>query len=139
MYVYTSSRVLNQNVPFTDEAATKWYKQSVIFEDFDSKGPMDLFDDYDNVSSFDTLSMSTDNENTQGRSEEHDGLQLQGQGIEEDGQDLQDWTAQNINELHIEPPREREQSLPLANSTRSDASLSTNHILHGGQQMDNQR
>jgi hypothetical protein len=26
VYVYTNSRVFNQNVPFTDEAATEWYK-----------------------------------------------------------------------------------------------------------------
>jgi hypothetical protein len=90
VYVYTNSRVLNQNVPFTDEAATKWYRQSVVSEDSNSEGPTDLFDDYDDVSDFDTPNMSTDNENIQGRSEEQDGLQLQGQGIGEDGRDLQD-------------------------------------------------
>jgi hypothetical protein len=99
---------------------------------------VDLFDDYKDVSDFDTPSMSIDNENTQGRSEEHDRLQLQGQGIGEDGRDLQDWAAQNVNEPHVELPREREQSLPPANSIGGDASLSTNHILHGGQQVDNQ-
>jgi hypothetical protein len=77
VYVCTNSRVLNQNVPFTDEAATEWYRQSIVSEDSDSKGPVDLFDDYDNVFDFDTPSLSTDNENTQGRSEEQDGLQLQ--------------------------------------------------------------
>jgi hypothetical protein len=30
VYVYTNSRVLNQNVPFTDEAATEWYRQTVV-------------------------------------------------------------------------------------------------------------
>jgi hypothetical protein len=70
VYVYTNSRVLNQNVPFTDEAATKWYKQIVVSEDSDSEGPMDLFDDYDDVSDFDTPNMSIDDENTQRRSEE---------------------------------------------------------------------
>jgi hypothetical protein len=79
VYVYTNSRVLNQNVPFTDEAATKWYRQSVVSEDSDSKGPADLFDDYNDVSDFDTPSVSTDDENIQGQSEEQDGLQLQGQ------------------------------------------------------------
>jgi hypothetical protein len=69
VYVYTNSRVLNQNVPFTDEAATEWYRQTVVSEDFDSKGPADLFDDYDDVSDFDTPNMSMDNEITQGRSE----------------------------------------------------------------------
>jgi hypothetical protein len=39
---------------------------------------------------------------------------------------------------HIEPPRESKQSLLLANSTGGDASLSTNPILHGGQEVDNQ-
>jgi hypothetical protein len=34
--------------------------------------------------------------------------------------------------------REREQSLPPANSIGGDASLSTNPILHGGQEVDNQ-
>jgi hypothetical protein len=43
-----------------------------------------------------------------------------------------------VNEPHIEPPREREQSLLPANSTGGDASLSTNPILHGGQEVDNQ-
>jgi hypothetical protein len=38
VYVHTNSRVLNQNVMFTDEAAMEWYKQIVVFEDFD---PMD--------------------------------------------------------------------------------------------------
>jgi hypothetical protein len=42
VYVYTNSRVLNQNVPFTDEAATEWYRQSVVFEDSDSEGLADL-------------------------------------------------------------------------------------------------
>jgi hypothetical protein len=75
VYVYTNSRVLNQNVPFTDEAATKWYRQTVISEDSDFEGPADLFDDYDDVSNFDTPNMSINDENTQGRSEEQDGLQ----------------------------------------------------------------
>jgi hypothetical protein len=42
VYVYTNSRVLNQNVPFTDEAATEWHRQIVVSEDFDSEGPADL-------------------------------------------------------------------------------------------------
>jgi hypothetical protein len=90
VYVYTNSRVLNQNVPFTDEAATEWYKQTIVSEDSNSEGPADLFDDYDDVSDFGTPNMSIDNENTQGRSEEQDRLQHQVQGIGEDGQDLQD-------------------------------------------------
>jgi hypothetical protein len=138
VYVYTNSRVLNQNVPFTDEAATEWYRQTVVFEDSDSKGPADFFYDYDDVSDFDTPNMSIDDENTQGRSEEQDGLQQQAQGIGEDGRDLQDRAAHNVNEPHIEPPREREQSLLPANSFGGDASLSTNPILHGGQEVDNQ-
>jgi hypothetical protein len=52
--VYTNSRVLNQNVPFIDEAAIEWYRHSIVSEDSDSEGPMDLFDDYDDVSNFDT-------------------------------------------------------------------------------------
>jgi hypothetical protein len=44
----------------------------------------------------------------------------------------------NMNRPHIEPPRERKQSLFPANSTGGDASLSTNPILHGGQEVDNQ-
>jgi hypothetical protein len=43
-----------------------------------------------------------------------------------------------VNRLYIEPPRECEQSLLPANSTGGDASLSTNPILHGGQEVDNQ-
>jgi hypothetical protein len=43
-----------------------------------------------------------------------------------------------VNRPHIEPPREREQSLLPTNSTSGDASLSTNPILHGGQEVDNQ-
>jgi hypothetical protein len=43
-----------------------------------------------------------------------------------------------VNGPHIEPPRERKQSLLPANSTGGDASLSTNPILHGGQEVDNQ-
>jgi hypothetical protein len=76
VYVYTNSRVLNQNVPFTDEAATKWYRQSIVSKDSDSEGLVDLFDDYDDVSDFDTPSVSTNDENIQGRSQQHDGLQL---------------------------------------------------------------
>jgi hypothetical protein len=41
-----------------------------------------------------------------------------------------------VNGPHIEPPREREQSLLPANSTGGDASLSTNPILHGRQEVD---
>jgi hypothetical protein len=74
VYVYTNSRVLNQNVPFTDKATTEWYRQTVVSEDSDFEGPTDLFDDYDNVSDFDTLNMSIDDENTQEQSEEQDGL-----------------------------------------------------------------
>jgi hypothetical protein len=77
VYIYTNSRVLNQNVPFTNEAAIEWYRQSVVFEDSDSKGPADLFDDYNDVSNFDIPSISTNDENIQGRSEEQNGLQLQ--------------------------------------------------------------
>jgi hypothetical protein len=103
VYVYTKSRVLNQNVPFTNEAATEWYRQTVVSKDSDSEGPADLFDDYNNVSDFDTPNMSIDDENIQGRSEEQDGLQQQAQGIGEDGRDLQDWAAHNVNGPHIEP------------------------------------
>jgi hypothetical protein len=77
VYVYTNSRVLNQNVPFTDEATTEWYRQTVVSEDSDSKGPEDFFDDYDDVSDFDTPNMSIDDENTQRRSKEQDALQQQ--------------------------------------------------------------
>jgi hypothetical protein len=90
VYVYTNSRGLNQNVPFIDEAATEWYRQTVVSEDSDSEGPADLFDDYDDVSDFETSNMSINDENIQGRSEEQDGLQQQAQGIGEDGRDLQD-------------------------------------------------
>jgi hypothetical protein len=65
-------------------------------------------------------------------------LQQQAQGIREDGRDLHDWAAYNVNGPHVEPPRKCEQSLPLANSIGDDASLSTNLILHGGQEVDNQ-
>jgi hypothetical protein len=43
-----------------------------------------------------------------------------------------------VNEPHIEPPREREQSLLPANSSGGDTLLSTNPILHGRQEVDNQ-
>jgi hypothetical protein len=43
-----------------------------------------------------------------------------------------------VNEPHIEPPRECEQSFLPANSIGGDASLSTNPILYGGQEVDNQ-
>jgi hypothetical protein len=91
VYVYTNSRILNQNVPFTDEAATEWYRQTVVSEDSDFEGPADLFDNYDDVSDFDTPKMSIDDENIQGRLEEQDELQQQAQGIREEGRDLQDW------------------------------------------------
>ena len=66
VYVYTNSRVLNQNVPFTSQATIEWYMQTVVPEDSDSEGPADLFDDYNNVCDFDTPNMSIDDENTQG-------------------------------------------------------------------------
>jgi hypothetical protein len=75
VYVYTNSRVLNQNVPFTNEAAIEWYRQTIVSEDSDFEGPADFYDDYDDVSDFDTPNMPIDDENTQGRSEEQDGLQ----------------------------------------------------------------
>jgi hypothetical protein len=62
-------------MPFIIEAATEWYRQSVVSEDSDSEGLVDHFDDYDDVSDFDTPNMSIDDENTQGRLEEQDGLQ----------------------------------------------------------------
>jgi hypothetical protein len=43
-----------------------------------------------------------------------------------------------VNEPHIKPPRERKQSFLPANSIGGDASLSTNPILYGGQEVDNQ-
>jgi hypothetical protein len=43
-----------------------------------------------------------------------------------------------VNGPHIEPPRERKQSLLPANSIDGDASLSTNPILQCGQEVDNQ-
>ena len=131
IYVYTNSRVLNQNVPSTDEAATEWYLQTVVSKDSDSEGLADLFDDYNDVSNFDTPNMSTDDENIQGQFEEQDGLQQQPRGIGEDGQDFQDWGTRNANRPYIEPPRECKQSLHLANSTGGDTSLRTNPTLHG--------
>jgi hypothetical protein len=62
-------------VPFTDKAATEWYRQTVVSENSDSEGPADLFDDYDDVFDFDTPNMSINDKNTQGRSEEQDRLQ----------------------------------------------------------------
>jgi hypothetical protein len=138
VYIYTNSRVLDQNMPSTDGAATEWYMQTVVSEDSDSEGPDDLYDDYDDVSDFDTPNMSTDNENSPGRSEEQDRLQPEPHGIGEDGRDLQDWAARNANRPHIEPPREREQSLPPVTSTGDDASLRTNPILYGREGVDNQ-
>jgi hypothetical protein len=90
VYVHTNLRVLNQNVSFSDEAATEWYRQTIVSEDSDSEGPADFFYDYNDVSDFDTPNMSIDNENIQGRLEEQDGLQQQAQGIGEDGRDFQD-------------------------------------------------
>jgi hypothetical protein len=46
-------------VPFINEAATEWYRQTFVSEDYDSEGPADLFDDYDDVSDFDTPNMSS--------------------------------------------------------------------------------
>ena len=37
VYVYTNLRVLNQNVPFIDEAAIEWYMQTIVSKDSDSK------------------------------------------------------------------------------------------------------
>jgi hypothetical protein len=132
VYVYTNSRVFNQNVPFTDEATTEWYKQSVVSEDSDFEGPADLFDDYDDFSNFNTPGMSTDDENIEEQSQEQDGQQLQGLGIGKYGWDIRDWAAQNVNGPHVEAPREREQSLLPTNSVGGVASLNTNHIFHGG-------
>ena len=42
MYVYTNSRVLNQNIPFINEATIEWYRQSVVSKDSDSEGLADL-------------------------------------------------------------------------------------------------
>jgi hypothetical protein len=66
VYVYTNSRILNQNVPFTDEATTEWYRQTIISKDSNFEGPVDIFDD----SNFDAPNMSFDDEHTQGRFEE---------------------------------------------------------------------
>jgi hypothetical protein len=143
VYVYTNSRVLDQKVMFTDEAATEWYKQSVVSEDSDFDGPANFFDDYDNISDFDTLGtdmdgVSTDNENIEGQLEEHSGQQMQGLGIGEDGRDLQEWAVRNINGPHFEAPRKCKQSLYAANSVGGTGSLNTNHILHGGQEVENE-
>jgi hypothetical protein len=86
VYVYTNSRVLNQNVPFIDKAATEWYMQTVVSKDSDSEGPTDLFDDYDDVSDFDTPNMSIDDEYPRAIKR----LQQQAQGIREDGRGLQE-------------------------------------------------
>ena len=64
-YMSTPTQESLSNVPFTDEAATKWYMQIVVSEDSDFEGPANLFDDYDNVSDFGIPNMSTDDENTQ--------------------------------------------------------------------------
>ena len=70
MYVYTNSRILNQNMPSTDGATTKWYMQTIVSEDSDSEGPADLFDDYNDVFDFHTPNIYIDKENTHGRFEE---------------------------------------------------------------------
>ena len=75
VYVYTNSRILNQNVPFTGEATIEWYMQTIVSEDSDCQGLVDLFDNYDDVSNFDIPNMSTNDENTQGRFEEQGELQ----------------------------------------------------------------
>jgi hypothetical protein len=69
--VYTNSRVLNQNITFTDETATKWYKQTIVSEDSDSDGPLDLMDEYDGIldvraAHAEVDGMFTEDENTQG-------------------------------------------------------------------------
>jgi hypothetical protein len=47
VFVYTNSRVFNQNVTCMDEATMEWYKQSIVSNDFDSNEPIDLFHEYD--------------------------------------------------------------------------------------------
>jgi Protein of unknown function (DUF 659)/hAT family C-terminal dimerisation region len=146
VYIYTNSRVLNQAVPTTDEAAIQWYMQTVVSEDSDSDGPADLPDGDDDVPDDDVPdpdgpNSSTDDESTEGRSEEHDGMPQHPRGIGEDGRDLQDWARRNqvgTNTPHVEPRGEREQSLPPANSFGGDASLRTNPLLHGTQGTNNQ-
>jgi hypothetical protein len=60
VYIYTNLRVLNQNVTFTDEAATKWYKQSIVHEDSNYNRPTNLFHEYDGLSDVDTPNAKMD-------------------------------------------------------------------------------
>jgi hypothetical protein len=71
VYVYTNSRVFNQNVTFMDEAVTEYYKQTILSEDSNSDGPHDLLNKYDDVPDVRTADAKvngvfTKDENTQG-------------------------------------------------------------------------
>jgi hypothetical protein len=64
-----------QNITFTDEATTKWYKQTVVSKDIYSDGLLDLLNEYDGVPNVRTTHAEVNNvftkdENTQGQLEE---------------------------------------------------------------------
>jgi hypothetical protein len=94
VYVYTNSRVLNQNVIFMDEAATKWYKQSVVSKDSNSNGPRNIFHEYGILFDGDTSDANMDDkfiddENIGGQWE--DTSAVQGFEIGEEKRELHDW------------------------------------------------
>jgi hypothetical protein len=49
-----------RNVTLMDEIATKWYKQTIVFEDSDSSGSTDLFNEYDVFLDTDSLYVNMD-------------------------------------------------------------------------------
>jgi hypothetical protein len=134
VYVYTNSRVLNQNVTFPDEVANEWYKQSVVSEDSDSNGPTDLFYEYDGISTGHTPDANMDGVFTNDENKEAGAVQEF--EIGKDGRELQGWAACHANGLHSRAPIDDDKNLSIITFASGIGLLNTDNILHGGQQVE---
>jgi hypothetical protein len=134
VYVYTNSRVLNQNVTFPDEVANEWYKQSVVSEDSDSNGPTDLFYEYDGISNGHTPDANMDGVFTNDENKEAGAVQEF--EIGKDGRELQGWAACHANGLHSRAPIDDDKNLSIITFASGIGLLNTDNILHGGQQVE---
>jgi hypothetical protein len=131
MYVYTNSRVLSQNVMFMDEATKEWHKQSVVFKEFDSDGPIDLFHEYDVIFDVDTPDANmdrvfTNGENTSGQSK--DANAFQGFEIGEDERELQDWATHHVYAPHPTAPIHDDKFVPIVSFIIGARLLNINNI-----------
>jgi hypothetical protein len=136
VYVYTNSRVLNQNATSTDEGANEWYKQTIVSEDFDSDEPLNIMDEYDGVlhihaTHVEVNGVFTEDTHTEEHLREH--IATRAFIIGEQGRDLEDWVVRHASAPHPGAPTDDGDTSPIIEPQRCGMLINSDDIRYSGQ------